>query len=144
MRAGARQPGSASVEPFGLEEPLALDIAHREVRQVELVDVPCVIDRYVAFNGIAKERQLKAEAAAVLGEQVAGVVPPLQFELRVGEVVSPELELVPGQRRSKLRLRADAEEQQCRQQLHSSCTASMGLSLAATRAGYSPASTLAR
>ena len=103
LEAGAGKSRARAVHALVVEEAAPLQVAEREVGEVDVADLPRRRRGRQAFRAavgdrLPEERQLEAEGPAVAGPQVPRVVPPLGAELGVAEVVAGEFEAVAGQR----------------------------------------------
>src|SRR5829696_7809638 len=92
----AREPRTAARQLLGKSITLALRIADRKMRHVEISNRPLGwIDRRVV-DADAKEGDLIAEPAAVSGLEVAGVIPPLDLLVRMRGVVARKGKRIAG------------------------------------------------
>ena len=98
----------------------------------------------VARNALPEEGQLKAEPVPIRCLHIPGVVPPLRLIVLMIEVVSRKLERVTRLRDVVILRRGARQRREAAvQATYSSCTTSMGFNRTASRAGNSPASTVA-
>ena len=82
LQAGARNPRTGAIQSLRLIEALAVDVAKRKVRQVEILHLPGVARLLVAADRLAKERQLEAEAVSVGCLEIAGALLALVIDRR--------------------------------------------------------------
>ena len=94
----AGEPRTAARQLLGVSIPLALGVADRQVRHVEIADRPLRRIGRRVIDADAEERDLVAEAPAVGGLDVAGVVPPLDLVVGMARVIAREREVVAGGR----------------------------------------------
>ena len=73
-------------------------IAQRQVRQIKVAHIPIAGCSLLALHALPEKCQLKAEAVSVGGFQVAGVIPPLGFVVRMIEVIARKFVLISRQR----------------------------------------------
>src|SRR5262245_28300417 len=90
--------GNATIDPFAKDKLLRLNIRQRKVRHVKFGEQRRLFHFFLPVaHAEAKERYLVAIALAALAFQMAGVVPPLGFEIGVGIVVGGKREFASRQ-----------------------------------------------
>jgi hypothetical protein len=75
----------------------ARKIAEREMRDVNVPNVPGSRCGLAAYR-LPEKSKLEAEAVAIRGGEIAGVIPPLGLEGGMGEVVAGEGVMITGKR----------------------------------------------
>ena len=90
--------GNAAIDSLAESKLLGANVRQGEMRHVKLVEERRLFTIFLAVaQAEAKKRHLITVAPATLGFQVAGVVPPLGFEIGVGIVIGRKNQLSPGQ-----------------------------------------------
>src|SRR5258707_8259294 len=69
-------------------ETAAVEIAEREMSEINIPEVPCATLRLIAARSLPKKCKFKTERPAVGGLDVAGRVPPFGLKFRMDEKVS--------------------------------------------------------
>ena len=63
------------------------------MRQIEIANIPDGwLSAGIAIDALAEKRQLEAEAMAVGGLEIAGVIPPLGLEIGMIEMIAREID----------------------------------------------------
>ncbi len=88
--ANARDSRSGSIGALRVQKLAAIQIAQRQVRQVQVADVPRICLRVFAIHPLEEKRQLKSKTAAIRSFYVPRVVPPLGLEVRMIKVIARE------------------------------------------------------
>src|SRR5215475_2455570 len=103
IRLGTGFTQARSADLFSIMELCPAQVADRKVRKVQLSDGPLRWESFdlLARDAAAKEGQLVAERAPVLGREVACVVPPFGSKVVVGAMIARELVLVARGGRAK-------------------------------------------
>src|SRR5581483_5294139 len=116
-------PGTGAILTLEVEEAAGVEIGHRQMREVDIVDAP----RRLIFRGftsllgsLAEEHQLEAVAMTIPSADVSGVIPPLGAELRVVEVIARKLVVIT--REGDPIVQQDGDQEQRRGQLSGYCT----------------------
>src|SRR5580704_11235603 len=95
--------GPGTIRAFGVEEVAAVEIAKREMREIEVAHVPGIRLRCVAIYALSKKGQFKTKVTTVGGSDVAGVIPPFGLIIGMIEMVARKFVAVSGQCDSVLR-----------------------------------------
>src|SRR5579871_957739 len=103
---------SGSVQPLCVIEPLAIDVAQRKMRQIDVVNIPVASSFRIAIHALPEERQLKTKAMPIGGFQIPGVIPPLGFVFGMREVIAREFVAVARQRLLVLRRERSGDHEQ--------------------------------
>src|SRR6266852_617514 len=92
-----------SVCALRMEKLPAIEIAQREMREVEILHIPDANLPGIAADGLAEEGQFESEAVALGRFQISGVVPPLGLKVRMIEIIAREFVAISGQSGAVLR-----------------------------------------
>src|SRR5580765_8104789 len=84
-------------------EMLAVQVAEREMREVEIFHIPDGSMSRITADRLAEKRQFESVTMATRGFQIPRVVPPFRLKVRVIVIVSREFESITGHRRAVLR-----------------------------------------
>ena len=114
--------GSGSIDAFQVIELPAIQVAQRQMREVEIPHLPDGVPRGIAADGLPEEGQFESEAVAVKRFQIPGVVPPFTLKIRVIEMIPGEFVTVSRQSGAVLRRKRLLEKQRggesCKPTLH--------------------------
>src|ERR1700730_42790 len=110
--ANSRDPRACAIGALRVVEAAPLEIAQRQMGEIQIPHVPAARSCRVAIDTLAKECQLESEAMPVGGFEVAGVVPPFGLEVGMIEMIAGKFVVITGQSGSVLRshLRQDHQE----------------------------------
>src|ERR1700745_2735715 len=61
--------GAGAIGALRMKEFLAIEIADREVREIEVADIPCRHVRRITVHTFAEKSQFEAELASIRGSQ---------------------------------------------------------------------------
>src|SRR5713101_1786536 len=94
--------GARTIRALRMKESLSIEIADREVREIDVADIPCTHVRGIAVYAFTEKSEFEAELAAVRGLQISRVVPPFGLVIGMGEIIAREFVTVAGPRRFEL------------------------------------------
>src|ERR1700693_3057222 len=100
-----RNSRSGSVRSFGVVKLATVQIAQRQMREIDIFHVPGRCFCEIAAYGLPEKCQFESEVAPIVRFQISRVVPPLRLKFRVIEVVTREFIVVTRQGRAILRRR---------------------------------------
>jgi len=98
----SRDSRTGAIASFGVKKSFAVEIAHSEVREVQIANVPRGSFRRITSYAGAKKGQLESELAAIRGLQIPRVIPPFGSKIGMVEEVSREFVMVAWQCRLEL------------------------------------------
>ena len=107
--------GSGSIDAFQVIELPAIQVAQRQMREVEIPHLPDGVPRGIAADGLPEEGQFESEPVAVKRFQISGVVPPFTLKIRVIEMIPREFVTVSRQGGAILRRKRLLEKQRGRE-----------------------------
>src|SRR5579859_6707563 len=73
-----------------------IQVAHREMRQVEIMHFPWIGWCPLTVDSAAEKRQFEAKAMAILRLKISSEIPPLRLKVWVPEEILREFEPVAG------------------------------------------------
>src|SRR5260370_8965939 len=115
------------------------------MREINVMHIPraafCSIFRHIADHTVPEKREFEAEAMAICGFQVAGVIPPLGLKLGMAEMVTRKYVAIPWKslsvlRGERLQKQKSNEQAGSATQHHSSWTTPRGFKRTPALAGY--------
>src|SRR5258706_4440581 len=86
--------GPGSLVSFRVKNLPAIEIAQREMSEVEILHLPGRDLLGIAADGLPEESQFESKPPAVSRFQISGVVPPLGLKIRMIEMIARKFVLV--------------------------------------------------
>src|SRR5208283_46365 len=83
-----RNPWPCAVCPFRVIKGFAVQVAKRQMRQIQIVNVPSTLFPAFTAHAFAEKRQFKAETMPIVRGHVPRVVPPFRLIFRMIEIIA--------------------------------------------------------